>query len=76
MKTDFQKCVKAVTLEKGFKRAHEDVIVVQFNKTRSTPEFSYAPTYSELRAIIFLLIEKYGEEAVFKELKIGVKIEK
>lgn len=71
----FQKCVKAVCLENSYK-THEPVIVVQFKKTRSTPEFSYCPTYHELRMIILLLIEKYGQEAVFKELKLTVNIEK
>lgn len=71
----FQTCVKDVTFEKGFKRKHEDVVVVQFNKTRSTPAFSYCPTYNELHQIILLLIQKYGAKKVFKELKIGVVIE-
>ena len=71
----FQKCVKDVCFEKGYK-THEPLVVVQFAKTRTTPEFSWAPKYNELRAILLLLIEKYGAKKVFKELKIGVMIEK
>ena len=70
----FQKVVKDVCLEKAYK-SHEPIVVVQFKKTRSTPEFSYAPMYSELAEILRLLIEKYGAEEVFKELGLKIMLE-
>lgn len=70
----FQKCVKDITLENAYK-THEPIIVVQFKKTRTTPEFSYAPTYAELRTIIKLLIEKYDAQKVFEELKLKIILE-
>lgn len=71
----YQKCIEDICFAKAFK-THEDVVIVKFTKTRSTPRFEYCPMYEELRKIILLLIEKYGAKEVFKELKIGVMIEK
>ena len=70
----FQKVVKDVCLEKAY-RSHEPIVVVQFKKTRTTPEFSYAPMYSELAEILRLLIEKYSAEEVFKELGLKIMLE-
>lgn len=69
----FQKTVEDVCFQKAFK-SHEDIVVVQFKKTKMTPAFSYAPKYSELIVIIKLLIEKYGEEKVFNDLGLKIKL--
>jgi len=67
----FQKCVKAVSTERGWGRSRLLPIVfidLQWREKRNG--FHYAPRYSEIREWLNVMVRVMGKEEVEKELLI------
>jgi len=72
MSDDYQKCVRKIVIEEN-QWKHKGGSPKQVSIYFEPRVFRYCPRFSELRAVILLLIELYGKEYVEKE--IGMELE-
>jgi len=68
----YQKCVRDIVIEENQWR-HKGGNPKQVSIYFEPRVFRYCPRFSELRAVILLLIELYGKEYVEKEM--GMELE-
>ena len=73
MSDNYQKCVRKIVIEENqwkYKGGSPKQVSIYFEPR----VFRYCPRFSELRAVISLLIELYGKEYVEKEMGMELKI--
>ncbi len=73
MSDKYQKCVKDIVIEDNqwkYKGGSPKQVSIYFEPR----VFRYCPRFSELRAVLLLLIELYGKKHVEKEMGMEIKI--
>ncbi len=73
MLADYQKCVKDIVIEDN-QWKHKGGSPKQVSIYFKPRVFRYCPRFSELRAVLLLLIELYGKDYVEKEIGMELKI--
>ncbi len=73
MSDKYQKCVRKIVIEDN-QWKHKGGSPKQVSIYFEPRVFRYCPRFSELRAVLLLLIELYGREHVEKEIGMELKI--